>query len=692
MAARFVKLHGMRVLCDRRRLLSAMEQLAMESQWRFGTFQLDLHVRAEGSTLVLDLSGGREPIGATIPAAVVHQGSASTPAREFLELIRGLDASEVGLRSSRGAGRRLQIRANGRTYVLPAIAEPAEAEVNATGTAALTRAMPPVLPPLQPELEVEPERAAEAEPDPPPELDQERDPQREPDPETDLRPSRAPARIEGALRRFRRVLRFPRNRFVVAAAVLGALGLMGIGLLPLPHAVRALSLVAAAALAALVPALDVRRRSGDWLEPGVLIGFAYLVLFPMRALVVLLDLDPYENPRVDAADFADVRRVLAVSAVGILIGSVAYVAPAGAWLGARVRLPKARLAEAPGRALPLGIFAVGSIAQFTILAGERIDRIDTILAGRSSGLVSGASVLMLAGLALLARRAAGTREPEAIRALVAAVGVGLLASLLGQFKEVAILSLATPLVVWAMTSGIRIQKRRLVLVGALLLAMFVAVAVWRLASVRVGSANPAEVGAAFPSQIAHRNWLTGAPRPFRPWTPITETAAVVSHRLYGYDSLALAVIYTPAVIPHQNGATLANLASGLVPRFLWPDKPAVGIGYWFAQSYWGTPAGVLEVPQAPTHLGELWIDFGWPGVVIGMTVLGVWYRLLYSALRPRESGTGALVYVIALLTVLPVDRDFPLVYVTLVQRLVFVALLFAVAAVLVRVAERRRAP
>jgi hypothetical protein len=148
------------------------------------------------------------------------------------------------------------------------------------------------------------------------------------------------------------------------------------------------------------------------------------------------------------------------------------------------------------------------------------------------------------------------------------------------------------------------------------------------------------------------------------------------------------VIYTPKEIPFQHGATLRNLASGLVPRVLWPDKPTVGIGYWFAQSYWGTPAGVREVPQSVTHLGELWIDFGWAGVAVGMAILGVWYRFLYSALRPRESGTGAILYVIALLTVLPVDRDFPLVYITLIQRLAFVALLFGAVALIGRLAHR----
>jgi hypothetical protein len=254
-----------------------------------------------------------------------------------------------------------------------------------------------------------------------------------------------------------------------------------------------------------------------------------------------------------------------------------------------------------------------------------------------------------------------------------------------------VLTLGAPLLMWILTGSVRIERRRVAVVALLLLVMFTAVSVWRHASTRVDSADPLTVFGAYPEQVADYGWLTGDRRPFHPWTPVIESAAVVSHRLYGYDSLALAVTYTPGTVPYQNGATLKNLAAGFVPRIFWPSKPEVGIGYWFAESYWGTPPGVLQVPQSVTHMGELWIDFGWVGVMVGMAILGVWYRFAYAALRPRESGTGAVLYAIFLLTTLPVDRDLPLVYVTLAQRLVFVALLFGAAALLGHFVDGRRA-
>jgi hypothetical protein len=83
------------------------------------------------------------------------------------------------------------------------------------------------------------------------------------------------------------------------------------------------------------------------------------------------------------------------------------------------------------------------------------------------------------------------------------------------------------------------------------------------------------------------------------------------------------------------------------------------------------------VPQTITHPGELYIDFGIAGVIVGLAVLGFWYRFAWEATRPRESATAALLYTLIFVTVVDVDRDLPLVYVTLVQRLATATLLIA---------------
>jgi hypothetical protein len=333
---------------------------------------------------------------------------------------------------------------------------------------------------------------------------------------------------------------------------------------------------------------------------------------------------------------------------------------------------------------------VGLGAQALVLADYHWPTRLPLVEGRTSGIVSSATVFMIVGLCLLARRAA--LNPGASRnvfafSVLATIGVGVV----GQFKEVALVGLLAPLVMWNFTGDRRMRPSLVVATVAIaLFAILPVVTIWRHTSTRIDSADPVEVAQELPKTAYQRDWLWDGPRPFKPWTPLTESLAIASHRLYGFDSFTLAVRFTGTEQPFQNGATLGNLAGGLVPRIVWPDKPTPGIGYWFGENYWETPPGGTVVPQSVTHPGELWIDFGLPGVLIGLALLAIWYRFAYTALRPRESGTGALLYTIVFVTVIVVDRDLPLVYVTLVQRLAATALLLVCAAGLMRLLSTRR--
>jgi hypothetical protein len=240
------------------------------------------------------------------------------------------------------------------------------------------------------------------------------------------------------------------------------------------------------------------------------------------------------------------------------------------------------------------------------------------------------------------------------------------------------------------TTGRGVRLRWLVLLAAVgVFVVFPVVTAWRQVSTAAGTENPVTIASKLPGHYLDHDLVTGGERRLGVSDLLTEPLAATSHRLYGYDSMALVVRYTPSQIPYRLGATLEGLWTGVVPRIVWPDKPNIGIGYWFASRYWGTPAGVLEVPQTVTHPGELYIDFGLIGVIVGMALLGLWYRFAFAALRPSESGTAAVLYTILLLTVVSVDRDLPLVYVTLLQRMVAVALLLTALAWWARWREAR---
>ena len=81
-----------------------------------------------------------------------------------------------------------------------------------------------------------------------------------------------------------------------------------------------------------------------------------------------------------------------------------------------------------------------------------------------------------------------------------------------------------------------------------------------------------------------------------------------------------------------NGQTLSYLWYAFIPRFLWRDKPSIASGAWFAlqigQANVG-PDGTIRNSVNMTIPGELYLNFGWTGVFVGLAFLGVFITALW---------------------------------------------------------------
>jgi hypothetical protein len=77
---------------------------------------------------------------------------------------------------------------------------------------------------------------------------------------------------------------------------------------------------------------------------------------------------------------------------------------------------------------------------------------------------------------------------------------------------------------------------------------------------------------------------------------------------------------TGTVAPYQHGHTLAPLLATFLPQIIWADKPDIPTGQLFNKEFHMTDSE--DTFLSPSQLGELYWNFGWSGVVVGMAIIG----------------------------------------------------------------------
>ncbi len=70
----------------------------------------------------------------------------------------------------------------------------------------------------------------------------------------------------------------------------------------------------------------------------------------------------------------------------------------------------------------------------------------------------------------------------------------------------------------------------------------------------------------------------------------------------------------------QHGNTLTPILAAFIPRIIWTDKPDVPTGQIMNRVFHVSEGD--DVYISPSHLGELYWNFGWSGVVLGMSLIG----------------------------------------------------------------------
>lgn len=91
------------------------------------------------------------------------------------------------------------------------------------------------------------------------------------------------------------------------------------------------------------------------------------------------------------------------------------------------------------------------------------------------------------------------------------------------------------------------------------------------------------------------------------------------------------------------GRASLPLIAALVPRFIWPDKPIIQLGAWFAVEIGAGYVGESGRSNNSVNMtipGELYLDFGYAGLIIGSFLLGMLYCVLWNSANFSSSASN----------------------------------------------------
>ena len=105
---------------------------------------------------------------------------------------------------------------------------------------------------------------------------------------------------------------------------------------------------------------------------------------------------------------------------------------------------------------------------------------------------------------------------------------------------------------------------------------------------------------------------------------------------------------TPEIVPFQGGWTIGNAFLAFIPRIVWPGKPLITFGKWVTENY-SAPGTDVVSDTGASWVGELFFNFGFTGVILGMAILGVYFRALHESLFRADAPVPAVLASVAVL-------------------------------------------
>lgn len=368
------------------------------------------------------------------------------------------------------------------------------------------------------------------------------------------------------------------------------------------------------------------------------------------------------GPGLTQADIADALRVVALGLACFAIG---------AFLVDRSR--PTSTAEFPRQSAPTaGVLATVYLVSFiSVMVTFSLGAYGYISSseGRASVASFGAVLSLLSSLGDIVVLVTALcyfrfRDRKLLLLLIAITMAEFGTSFVSGNKKFAILPLALNVIAYGMIRR-RLPRKAVIGVAALLLLIIVPINQSYRAGVRGAGQSPSEA-----LSVAVKTPLTGNPADIA-----SNAGQYLFSRFRSIDSVALIRTQTPSPFQFAGGRLYYFLpAIVLIPRAVWPGKPVLDSAGQFTNTYGQRSSSIQSATQI-TNVGDLYRNFGLPGVVIGMALWGAAIAWLTRLFVRRRSPRMEAIYLFALASVIVyTDADLPSLLATASKTLPFVVL------------------
>ena len=351
---------------------------------------------------------------------------------------------------------------------------------------------------------------------------------------------------------------------------------------------------------------------------------------PIRRIVLLetQEVAFYVTGQLELPLGIAMARATAVCAVFVVALLVGYRLGVGRWIGRRFERLGARGAPGNPVAAIAASLAIGIVAQAAIIARAGGPAASLESANKQDALSDSFALYFLAGFALTALVVwVAWRSPRSrlewgalILSVVAVCGFSVLA---GSRARVFVTLLVLAFIVHYVHR--RWRARELVVAAILLLAFASAFGVFRQV------ADNSSIGRALELGSEH-----------------VLDQRVILNDITSFDHILYATTIYGESRPHEHGQFLLDGARSYVPSAIDANKPEGG-DVVFRKVVWGDQFGA---GRPPTAAGDLYIDFGLPGVAVGALLIGIAARSLLGLLTEGGAGRRYRVALYAVLLVL----------------------------------------